>query len=179
MTEWIERLIPYLATQVRGPVGGAHPSGRNLDGRPIGGGDHHARSLPELPAHIHLIGPAEKVNTYDLMEITDLAWSIRPLPAWKWHCAASRCWSAGGRIIGEGFYPGCGYLGRIFLPILDKALADLPGHRLTAGANGTGLELCLSLLPRVSHPFPGIWKKSGKDLEKGSHGLCAEPGRTS
>ena len=28
--------------------------------------------LPELPAHIHLIKPEDKVNTYDLVEITDI-----------------------------------------------------------------------------------------------------------
>jgi hypothetical protein len=31
------------------------------------------RTLPEPPAHFHLIAANEKVNSYDLMEITDLA----------------------------------------------------------------------------------------------------------
>ena len=28
--------------------------------------------LPRLPEHIRLIGPKEKVNTYDLVEVADL-----------------------------------------------------------------------------------------------------------
>jgi hypothetical protein len=28
--------------------------------------------LPKLPEHIHLIGPKEKVNTYDLIDVADL-----------------------------------------------------------------------------------------------------------
>ena len=30
------------------------------------------RLLPQLPDHIHLVGPREKLNTYDLIEIADL-----------------------------------------------------------------------------------------------------------
>jgi hypothetical protein len=30
-------------------------------------------ALPALPDHIHIIGPTDKINTYDLIEIADLA----------------------------------------------------------------------------------------------------------
>ena len=28
--------------------------------------------IPKLPEHIHLIGPAEKMNTYDLIDVADV-----------------------------------------------------------------------------------------------------------
>ncbi len=30
------------------------------------------KALPELPENIHLVGPKDKVNTYDLIEMADL-----------------------------------------------------------------------------------------------------------
>ncbi|MBN2386569.1 MAG: hypothetical protein JXB85_06075 [Anaerolineales bacterium] len=71
MSEWIERLVFYFADHPEVQlVIRIHP-GENLTTGPSLTGVIQ-KALPDLPEHIHLIGPREKVNTYDLMEIADL-----------------------------------------------------------------------------------------------------------
>ncbi len=71
MAEWIEKTIQYFA---RRPdvqlVVRIHPGERLMKGPSMLGVIE--RALPERPAHLHVIGPNEKVNTYDLMEIASL-----------------------------------------------------------------------------------------------------------
>jgi hypothetical protein len=47
-----------------------HPGERNLDGPSVA--DLADRELPELPSHIHIVRAEDPVNTYDLIEISDL-----------------------------------------------------------------------------------------------------------
>jgi hypothetical protein len=71
MAEWIEKTVqyfakrPYVQLVVR-----VHPGERLMKGPSIMGVIESA--LPERPAHIHVVAPTEKVNTYDLMEIASL-----------------------------------------------------------------------------------------------------------
>jgi hypothetical protein len=71
MAEWIERTVQYFVprndTQL---VIRVHPGEILTRGVSIVDIIHNL--MPELPEHIHLIKPKEKVNTYDVMEITDL-----------------------------------------------------------------------------------------------------------
>jgi hypothetical protein len=72
MTEWIERVIPFFANRPEVQlVVRIHPAETWTVGPSLAETIH--KVLPELPPHIHLIGSKEKINTYDLMEITDLA----------------------------------------------------------------------------------------------------------
>ena len=70
MEEWIVRTVEFFAnhpeTQL---VIRVHPGEALTHGTSMVEVIH--RVLPELPAHIHVIGPDEKLNTYDLIEITD------------------------------------------------------------------------------------------------------------
>jgi hypothetical protein len=72
MTEWMERLLPFLAgrSEVQVVIR-IHPGETLTVGPSVM--EIVQKVLPELPSHIHLIGPTEKVNTYDLMDLTDLA----------------------------------------------------------------------------------------------------------
>jgi hypothetical protein len=79
MADWIEKTVHFFANQpVRraGPSRGVqlviriHPGERLTHGQSIS--DVVKRALPQVPENIHLIGPLEKVNTYDLMEIASL-----------------------------------------------------------------------------------------------------------
>lgn len=71
MAEWIEKTVQYFA---RRPdvqlVVRVHPGERLMKGPSMVGVIE--RAIPECPEHIHVIGPNEKVNTYDLMEIAGL-----------------------------------------------------------------------------------------------------------
>lgn len=71
MEEWLERTLQYFAgkpeTQL---VIRVHPGEMLIHGQSMM--DVVNRVLPKLPDHIHVIGPEEKVNTYDLIAAADL-----------------------------------------------------------------------------------------------------------
>lgn len=71
MAEWIERTVQYFVPRVDTQIIiRVHPGEIKSRGLSIVEIIH--RLLPELPEHIHLIKPEDKVNTYDLVEITDI-----------------------------------------------------------------------------------------------------------
>ena len=71
MADWIEKTVRYFANQPRVQlVIRVHPGERLTHGPSMA--DVVKGALAEIPENIHLIGPLEKVNTYDLMEIASL-----------------------------------------------------------------------------------------------------------
>lgn len=71
MAEWIERTVQYfVARKDVQLVIRVHPG--EIKSRGVSMVEIIHRLMPELPEHIHLIKPEEKVNTYDLVEITDI-----------------------------------------------------------------------------------------------------------
>ncbi len=71
MTEWLEKVLPFLATKSEIQVIiRIHPAEDRTVGPSVMEIIHTA--LPELPPHMHLIGSSENVNSYDLMDIADL-----------------------------------------------------------------------------------------------------------
>ncbi|GAB4504858.1 MAG: hypothetical protein Fur0043_18530 [Anaerolineales bacterium] len=71
MAAWIAETVRFLAGKPGVQlVMRVHPGERLTHGRSMVDVVHQA--LPSIPEHIHIIGPLEKVNTYDLMEIASL-----------------------------------------------------------------------------------------------------------
>lgn len=71
MAEWIERTVQYFVARTDTQlVVRVHPG--EIKSRGISMIEIIHRLMPELPEHIHLIKPEDKVNTYDLVEITDI-----------------------------------------------------------------------------------------------------------
>jgi hypothetical protein len=71
MAAWITETVRFLAGKPGVQlVMRVHPGERLTHGRSMV--DVVNEALPSLPEHIHVIGPLEKVNTYDLMEIASL-----------------------------------------------------------------------------------------------------------
>ena len=71
MTEWLIKVLQYFAAKSGVQVViRVHPGEILTRGTSVV--DIVSEILPELPAHIHLMGPREKINTYDIMQITDL-----------------------------------------------------------------------------------------------------------
>ncbi len=71
MAEWIEKTVQYFAQRPDAQlVVRVHPGERLMKGPSMVGVIE--RAIPERPEHIHVIGPNEKINTYDLMEIASL-----------------------------------------------------------------------------------------------------------
>jgi hypothetical protein len=71
MSEWITRTVQYFADRddiqlvIR-----IHPGEVLVHGLSMV--EVVRGTLPELPEHIHLVGPTEKINTYDIVEVADL-----------------------------------------------------------------------------------------------------------
>jgi len=71
MAEWIARTVQYFAgCRDAQLVVRVHPGEVLTHGPSMVDVVHQV--LPRLPEHIRLIGPKEKVNTYDLVEVADL-----------------------------------------------------------------------------------------------------------
>ena len=71
MEEWLERTLQYFAGKTEAQlVIRIHPGEVLIHGQSMV--DVINRVLPSLPEHIHVIGPEEKVNTYDLIAAADL-----------------------------------------------------------------------------------------------------------
>jgi hypothetical protein len=71
MAEWITRTVQYFASRKDAQlVIRVHPGERLTHGPSTV--DVVKAAVPTLPENIHIIGPLEKVNTYDLMEFTNL-----------------------------------------------------------------------------------------------------------
>lgn len=71
MAEWITRTIRFLADRPEVQlVVRIHPGERFNTGPSMA--EVAQTALDHFPEHIHLVGPMEKVNTYDIMELTRL-----------------------------------------------------------------------------------------------------------
>jgi hypothetical protein len=71
MSTWISRTVQYFIGRPDVQlVIRVHPGELLIHGQSMV--DVVKNLSPELPEHIHLIGPDEKVNTYDLIEVADL-----------------------------------------------------------------------------------------------------------
>ena len=71
MAEWITRTVRYFADRRDAQlVIRVHPGERLTHGPSMV--DVVKAAVPEQPENIHVIGPLEKINTYDLMEFTSL-----------------------------------------------------------------------------------------------------------
>ena len=167
MAEWIERLVPYFAahSEIQWVVR-IHPAETWTVGPSVAEIFHKA--MPSLPSHIRLIGSTEKVNTYDLMDITDMALvytttagleiALRGIPV---------------LVSGRAHYRKKGFTldadtWEEYFRLLDAALADLPGHRLTAQQVETARSYAYFFFHEYPYPFPWHVEKIGKDLERTS-----------
>lgn len=71
MADWIAKTVQFFATRPEVQlVLRIHPGERLTHGPSMA--DVVQSALPQIPENIHLIGPLEKINTYDLMEIAHL-----------------------------------------------------------------------------------------------------------
>jgi hypothetical protein len=167
MGEWIERIIPYFATHTEVQwVIRIHPAETWTVGPSVAEIIH--KVMPKLPAHIHLVGATEKINTYDLMDISDLALvytttagleiALRGIPVLVSGRAHYR--KKGFTLDADTWD---GYFG-----LLDAALADLPGQRLNAQQIEAARNYAFFFFHEYPHPFPWHVEKIGKDLERDS-----------
>jgi len=165
MAEWIERVVPFFADRPQVQlVIRIHPAETWTVGPSVA--EIIRATLPELPAHIHLIGPEEKINTYDLMEIADLAlvftttagleMAVRGIPVLV---------SGDSQYRKKGFTLDADTWDEYFA-VLDRALKDLPGCRLTPQQVEQARNYAYFYFKEYPHPFPWHLEKLWPSLEK-------------
>jgi hypothetical protein len=164
MAEWITKTVQYFAkrTDVQLIVR-VHPGERLTHGLSMV--DVINAALPELSENIHVVKPLEKVNTYDLMEISSLGlvyttttgmeMSMNGIPV-------IACGETHYRKRGFTFDPvdWAGYLGT-----LDALLTNLPIPQLTNSQIETAWEYAYRFFFEYPIPFPWRLMHFWKDLE--------------
>ena len=164
MAEWIEKTVLYFSRRddvqlvVR-----VHPGERLMKGPSMLGVIE--RALPEHPAHIRVIGPDEKINTYDCMEIAGLGlaytttvgmeMSMRGVPV---------------ILAGNTHYRGRGFTfdpssWDEYYAMLDHFLSDLPAYRLNQEQVETAWNYAYRFFFDFPMPFPWRLMHFWKDVD--------------
>ena len=174
MTEWLQRVILYLADRPEVQVVvRIHPAETWTVGPSVA--EIIRAVLPELPSHIHLVGSTEKVNTYDLMEIADLALVYTTT-------AGLEMATRGIPVVvsGKAHYRKKGFTLEAdtwdeYFSILDRTLTDLrgspgsgtgPGYRLTTEQIERAWNYAYCYFAEYPRPFPWHLEKIMPDLEQ-------------
>jgi hypothetical protein len=165
MTEWLQRVVLFLAGQSRIQlVVRIHPAETWTVGPSVA--EIIRAVLPVLPAHIHLIGPQEKVNTYDLMEIADLALVYTTT-------AGLEMATRGIPVVvsGKAHYRKKGFTLDAdtwdeYFSVLGRALAGQPGKRLTAAQVERAWNYAYCYFAEYPRPFPWHLEKIMADLDE-------------
>jgi hypothetical protein len=164
MAEWIAKTAQYFAarTDVQLVVR-IHPGERLMKGPSSLGVIHTA--LPEMPKHIKLIGPDEKVNTYDLMEMAGLGLAYTTTVGMEMAMRGVPVILAGQtHYRGRGFtYEPTSY--DEYFGLLDKLLTNLPIYRLTNDQVETAWNYAYRFFFDFPLAFPWRLMKFWKDLE--------------
>ncbi|MCX7609821.1 MAG: capsular biosynthesis protein [Anaerolineales bacterium] len=164
MSEWLQRVLVYLArrTEVQVLVR-IHPAETWTVGPSVA--EIIQQVLPQLPPHIRLIGPKEKINTYDLMDIADLAlvytttagleMAVRGLPV---------------LVSGRAHYRGKGFTLEAdswdeYFAKLDTALKNIP-QRLTPEQVEQAWNYAYTFFREYPRPFPWHLEKIGQHIKE-------------
>lgn len=174
MTDWIEQVVPFFANRSEVQlVVRIHPAETWTVGPSVA--EIIQKVLPDLPPHIHLIGSKEKVNTYDLMEITDLAlvytttagveMATRGIPV---------------LVSGKATYRKRGFTldadtWEEYFQKLQQALDDLPAKRLTQEQIDQAWNYAYAYFQEFTRPFPWHLEKIMPDLDRRSVSYVLSP----
>ncbi len=158
MAEWISETVKYFAQRPDVQlVIRVHPGERLTHGPSMV--DVVNAALPGLPEHIHLVRPLEKVNTYDLMGLTDLGLVYTTTTGLEMGMHGIPVIAAG-----QTHYRRRGFTldpssWDEYYAILDKALAYLPAQRLTPEQIDLAWRYAYRFFFEYPRPFP--WKLAG------------------
>jgi hypothetical protein len=162
MSEWLTRTVRFLADRPEVQfVIRVHP-GETIVPKAKSMGQVVREALPEIPEHIHVIAPADKVNTYDLIEIADLGLVYTTTVGLEM--------AMNGRPViccGQTHYRGRGFTldpndWDAYFATLKEVLDDLPGHRLGEQQIETAWNYAYRFFFEYARPFPwrlmGFWE---------------------
>jgi hypothetical protein len=153
MEEWIARTVQYFAgredTQL---VIRVHPGEALTHGTSMVDVVH--KTLPELPEHIHLIGPVEKVNTYDLVDVADVGLVYTTTVGMEMAMSGKPV-----LIAGQTHYRGRGFTfdpqtWDDYFEQLDTLLTNPSAHRLTKDQIDLAWQYAYRFFFEFPFPFP-------------------------
>jgi hypothetical protein len=164
MAEWIEKTVQYFAKRndvqlvVR-----VHPGERLMKGPSMLGVIE--RAVPQRLAHIRVVGPDEKINTYDCMEIAGLGLAYTTTVGMEMAMRGVPVILAG-----NTHYRGRGFTfdpssWQEYYATLDRLLADLPACRLSREQVETAWNYAHRFFFDFPMPFPWRLMHFWKDLE--------------
>ena len=165
MTEWITRTVQYFAKRMDVQlVIRVHP-GERLVPMAKSMATVVREALPELPAHIHVIGALDQVNTYDLIEFADVGLAYTTtvgLETAMNGCPVISC--------GQTHYRGRGFTldpnsWDEYYGTLEKVLADVSAQRLNEKQTELAWNYAYRFFFEYPRPFPWRLMNFWDDLE--------------
>ncbi|MFH2104585.1 MAG: hypothetical protein ABIJ39_14650 [Chloroflexota bacterium] len=165
MSEWITKLVQFFASRTDVQlVIRIHP-GENLTmGPSVTGVIQNA--LLELPGHIHLISPQDKVNTYDLMEIAGLGLVYTTTSGLEMATRGIPVMTAGRtHYRGRGFTIDTATYDEYFSK-LDAVLSDLVAYQLTPEQVELAWNYAYRFFKEFPLPFPWHILHVAEDVSK-------------
>jgi len=154
MTEWITRTVQFFATRPEVQlVIRVHP-GETIVPKAKSMAQVVREALPSLPENIHLIAAADKVNTYDLIEIADLGLAYTTTVGLETAMNDRPVISCG-----QTHYRGRGFTldpdsWEEYFSTLEKVLSDLPAHRLNEAQVEVAWNYAYRFFFEYPRPFP-------------------------
>ena len=165
MTEWITKTVQYFAkrTDVQLVIR-VHP-GEKLVPQAKSMGTVVRQALPEIPGHIHVIGALDRVNTYDLIEISDLGLAYTTTVGLETAMNGTPVISCGRtHYRGRGFTIDPNSWDEYFAA-LERLLADLPAQRLTESQTAAAWNYAYRFFFEYPRPFPWRLMNFWDDLQ--------------
>ncbi len=165
MTEWITKTVQFFANRPEVQmVIRVHP-GETLVPKAKSMGQVVREALPSLPDHIHVIGAADKVNTYDLIEIADLGLAYTTTVGLETAMNGTPVISCG-----QTHYRGRGFTidpasWDEYFAALERVLADLPAHRLSESQTAAAWNYAYRFFFEYPRPFPWRLMNFWDDLQ--------------
>ena len=165
MAEWITKTVQYFAARPDVQlVVRVHPGERLMKGP--SSLDVIKAALPELPEHIKLIPPLEKVNTYDLMEIAGLGLAYTTTVGMEMAMRGVPVILAG-----QTHYRGRGFTydpatWDEYFATADRLLSDLPAYRLSPEQIESAWNYAYRFFFEFPRPFPWRLMKFWNDLQE-------------
>lgn len=164
MAEWITKTVQYFATRTEVQlVVRVHPGERLTHGLSMV--DVINAALPEVPAHIHVVKPLEKVNTYDLMEITGLGLVYTTTTGMEMSMNGIPVIACGETHYRERGFTFDSATWEEYFGTLDRLLTNLPISRLTDVQIETAWEYAYRFFFEYPIPFPWRLMHFWKDLD--------------
>ena len=165
MIEWIKRTVQYFVGHPEVQlVIRIHP-GESIMVGPASASEVIKQVLPNPPEHIHVVGAKDSINTYDLLDITDLG-LVYVTTAGLEMAARGIPVVVGGKTHyrGRGFTIDPNSWDEYFAS-LDEALARLPGYRLTPEQLEAAWNYAYRFFREFPRPFPWHLSRSWQDID--------------